>query len=190
MVASYSTVGHLWNPNIRDHVLHNSSPSMHILSQTRPLHTLPTQFLKTQSYINLPPKNTNRFYTSSLLLGFPDHACYISHPSHPPWFHRPINVSCKIKINSRFIMRFFSSFPFLSLTQFPQHDFSPAANLCCVISVRDRHVCINPQWITEIPLTKETTVGRNTNECRVLAKKISSDTGQHFWRYVKTAFGK
>ena len=77
-------------------------------------------------------------------------------------------------------MRVFSSFHFLSLMQFPQHDFSPAANLCSAISVTDQHVCINPQQITEILLTKETTVGKNKNEYRVLAKKTSSDKGQHF----------
>ena len=74
-------------------------------------------------------------------------------------------------------MRFFSSFPFLSLKHFPQHDFSPAANLYSAFSMTDRHVCINPQCITEILLIKETRVERKKNEYRVLVKKTSSETG-------------
>lgn len=138
MVASYSTTGLLWNPNIHDHLLHNSLPSMHILSQIKPFHTLPTQFLKTQSYIHLPPTNTSRPYTWSLLLGFPDHACYISHPSHPPWFHRPINVSCKMKINNRFIMR-----------GFPASRFSLLRNSLSMISFLQPIYLLPLVWETD-----------------------------------------
>jgi hypothetical protein len=35
-------------------------------------------------------------------------------------------------------------------------------------------VCINPQWIIEIPLTKETIVGRTAKEYRVTANKIGA----------------
>ena len=83
-----------------------AAPSIHMLSHTMPVHILLTHFRKIYSYIILPSTNTSRSSKWSLRLRFSDYACYMPHPSNPPWFHRPSNFSCKVKITNRFIMLF------------------------------------------------------------------------------------
>jgi len=89
----------LWNQNVHCRV-HNSSPSVPVLSQIIPVHAFPLYYLKVHLNIILP--STLRSCELSLYFSLPhqtpvcisflSHTCHIPRQSHYSWFHHLTNI--------------------------------------------------------------------------------------------------
>jgi hypothetical protein len=77
----------LLNPKVHYHV-HKSSPLVRLLSQMNPILTFPLSFPPYSNITSHLHLDRVVFYSMQL----PPHACYVSHPPHPPWFDHPNNL--------------------------------------------------------------------------------------------------
>jgi hypothetical protein len=88
----------LWNPMV-NHCVHKNPPLATILSHMHPVHTFPPYFPMIHSNIIhlcvvLPSGLFPSGFPANILYGFPHltHACYMTHPFHPPRFDHPNNI--------------------------------------------------------------------------------------------------
>jgi hypothetical protein len=88
----------LLNPKVHYYV-HYRQPLIAILSQMNPFHTFPYYFPKIHSVLfshlrlDLPSVLFHSGFQTKIYVFLVFHACYMPHPSHPPWFDHPNNKS-------------------------------------------------------------------------------------------------